>query len=196
MMFSVLSVHSKWKGRWSVLSLGYFCRSKSPVSQQLQLHIVVRSREKRSMSATCQNLNITSSCCTFMHILLRILFMLLVSWPSDPDGSIQVAGENNKYGSSGYSQSSCWFMNANVARGLVLGHNELQCVYLQRMNDWYGYFRLHISFLHDVYLWWQRGKGWGNDARHYATIVTDRVFFQLPYLLVPPPHQRNGYLPV
>lgn len=91
--------------------------------------------------AICQNQNIISSCCAFMHVLTFFCFFFklyvvdvltlesrwkhLSSW------------RNNKYGYRGYSQSSCWFMDANVVKAMVEGFNELcvLCIYWGRMTD-------------------------------------------------------------
>lgn len=40
-----------------------------------------------------------------------------MSWPSNPDGSIQVAGEIINTGIEAIHSLSHWFMNANVVKG-------------------------------------------------------------------------------
>lgn len=55
-----------------------------------------------------------------MHVLTFFFFfyiMLLMSWPSNPDGSIQVAGEIINTGIEAIHSLSHWFMNANVIKG-------------------------------------------------------------------------------
>lgn len=107
--------------------------------------------------------------------------------------------ENSKKGNGGYSQSSCWFMNANAFKGLLEGFNEL-CV-LCFCRRW---MTLQISFFHYVKWWWRRGKGGEHDALHctagdrscYLSTAVLLTIAWLFVLVVLTPYLPNDHFPV
>lgn len=109
-----------------------------------------------------------------------------MSWPSNPDGSIQVAGEIINTGIEAIHSLSHWFMNANVVKGLVQRFNELcvVCICKGRMTDVVYFSLLNILSPWCVTAMPRGARGWGNDPLHYTTGGWSCFFF-----FFSPPHR-------